>query len=1352
MDLNEDRRKILEIMDKLKGMEQVIVSDENFLELKKQAEELAEFDDEESKKELEELGNKWEEYFMTTYVNPIFSQYTVDEMKNMILSLSEEMFDDEERYYNFLNNDYFISTYEQLLEGIIKHDQNFFNELLKNQEFFNFIKPQPKFVSEFITKCSDEEAVYKFIIEYAKEFNSAEELKDPNLAKDNVGLSVVLGKVITSKNFSQDLIKKLLADKDLMAYVDQHTFLTIIEKIDLTYEEKKTLFLKENVFDGLSEHYVMTLTGEIATTYEEAYDLLTTPKIFNQIRPGNGWEVTTIRPFFNKTTLKKDDLLKIIRDPKFAPNIDASCFYELLGNPNLDFQSKIDILFEPDIFKQIDVDTFISGLDNGCFTEQQRLDILTNPKVLEMAKNNSYISGVSNLLISYHLTTKEKLYLLTTDPYKKHVIASCVTSVLLNPEVTVQQAKEIIFDDEIFYRLIEEYHEVYNPDGSKLYYPPRYDKKAVLEKLYEKNPAVVKTLNFDLFKDDMLDFGMEFIETASKHPELASKASCLFFYGNNQSAVNFKNMLKVVENSIYADKLTMSTFVARLMDACTAGSPYSPPTDNKLFTKINREISAREEEMTEERWQILTQIAIRDTSIYYNDIFVTFLGVMKDPIDPKFNIHPEVATIEDLDTYEAKRQKLCDEIFEQALNAKDLSSAKNAYLNKYFNINIQEAREIVRLYSHSISQFENVPEYKLQVSYIKQIKRVMGICDLEVIRESYHTPDLKPISIDETIYIDQGIVQMFGKNISDSVYKVTDVSLDEEKRPIKNPIMHEFVLEENGVKVKKMIPVYDPGLEFKMLIHSTAAYGKMTLINDNYFDSWNKSDRKSNHGICCSLIANDNMGMAAVNDVLFGFDSWDDKAMPKVAPYDIYSSNDRYEIIEGRPLLFMTAQDIIDNTRHTHNEQVLERTELRPDKMDSEFPNIQPSYVIVYSDMPDEIKANAVKCSQEMQIPIVYLDKERIIVNEQRKIDDLIETYHQTTSVSDKLDMVQKIILIHENNRSGIRMTNPSWREKYFPTGKVDKLLEETVLIIQEEYRQTGDLSEYFRQSSKLMEILDAENKKFQVTMESTDRKNYIDLPVQKYKQSLIDLIDKNILLKTIPRLDNILQIDSINNPNDMVYQTITNIDFEDIVSKINLAQEQGIYLQDDSKTNIQEIERVAVLSKVIASGEKLDQDLTEMLVDCAIYHKCAVKKGKNSRQAAVKSAEAIDQMLSGKYSEEQLAMMKAIVEYQGVNADAGKFKRICAKYNISEDKIEIAQKLSDCLRDAIELNKTREANPNSKSNQSLYTTETAKDTIAFAEFLNRRYESLPMDLYRISVRQELQKTSQVETEIKVSK
>lgn len=1352
MDLNEDRRKILEIMEKVKGLEVLLASDETFLELQKQAEELAEFDDEESKKELEELGKKWEEYFSVTYVEPIFSIYTIDEMKNMILSLDEEMFDEEERYFNFIHNNAFISTYDQLLEEIIKKDQKFINELLNNQHFIDFIKPQTQLVSEFITKCSDEDAIYRFLIDYAKEFNSAEELKDPTNFKDNVGLSVVLGKVITAEHISQDLIKRLLADEELLAYLDQHTFLTILETVDLSYEEKKNMFLKDNIFTELSEHYIMTLTGKIATTYEETYELLTIPKIFDQIRPGGGWESPTLRPFFNNTKLNKDDLLKIIRDPKFVPNINSTCFYELLGNPNLDFNDKMAILFEPDILKQIDVDVFVSGLDNACFTEQERIAMLTNPLVVKMAKENSYISGVSNLLLSSNLGTKEKLFLLTTDPYKKHILPNSVTTFLMNPEVTIEQAKEIVFDDVIFYRLIEEYHELYNPDGSKLYYPSKYDKKAILQKLYDKNPAVVKTLNFDLFKDDMLDFGMDFIETASKHPELASKASCLFYYGDNRSAINFKHMLKVVENSIYADKLTMSTFVARLMDACTAGSPYSPSTDNKLFTKINREIFAREEEMTEERWRILTEIAIRDTSLYYNDIYNSIFGVMKDPIDPKFNIHPEVLTIKDLDTYEERRQILCDEVFDQALITKDLNSAKNAYLNKYFNINIQEAREIVRLYSHSISQFENRPEYKLQVSYIKQITKLMNIKDLEVIRDSYHTPDLKPISIDETIYIDQGIVQMFGKNISDSVYKVSDVSLDEENKPIKNPIMHEFVLEENGVKVKKMIPVYDPGLEFKMLIHSTAAYGKMTLINDNYFDSWNKSDRKSNHGICCSLIANDNMGMAAVNDVLFGFDGWADRAMPKIAPYDIYSSNDRYEIIEGRPLLFMTAQDIIDNTRHTHNEQVLERTELRPEKRNSDFPNIQPSYVIVYSDMSDEIKANAVKCSEEMQIPIVYLDKERIVVNEQRKIDTLIEDYHQTTSVSDKLDMVQRIILIHENNRSGIRMTNPTWREKYFPTDKIDKLVEETVLIIQEEFQQTGDLVEYFKQSSKLIEILELESKKFQVAMESTERKNYIDLPVQKYKQSLIDIIDKNIIQKNVPRLKDIVEIDKINNPNDLVYQTLMSIDYEEITSRIKDVQEQNLYLQNDGKTNIQEIERIAILSKTIGQGENLDKALSEMLIDCAIYHKCAVKKGKNSRKDSIKSAELMEQMLSNKYSEEQLAIMKAVIEYQGVNADVGKFKRICAKYSISDEQVEIAQKISDCLRDAIELNRTRETNPNSKSNQIIYTTETAKNTIAFAEMLNRRYESLPMDLYGIRVAQDLQKTSRVEEEIKVSK
>lgn len=86
-------------------------------------------------------------------------------------------------------------------------------------------------------------------------------------------------------------------------------------------------------------------------------------------------------------------------------------------------------------------------------------------------------------------------------------------------------------------------------------------------------------------------------------------------------------------------------------------------------------------------------------------------------------------------------------------------------------------------------------------------------------------------------------------------------------------------------------------------------------------------------------------------------------------------------------MTFMSAQDIIDNTRHTHNEHVLERYELRPERRTAECQNIQPSYVIIYSDMADEIKQKAIKCSSEMNIPIVYLDKEKIVQHEVSKIN-----------------------------------------------------------------------------------------------------------------------------------------------------------------------------------------------------------------------------------------------------------------------------------------------------------------------------------------------------------------------------
>lgn len=92
-------------------------------------------------------------------------------------------------------------------------------------------------------------------------------------------------------------------------------------------------------------------------------------------------------------------------------------------------------------------------------------------------------------------------------------------------------------------------------------------------------------------------------------------------------------------------------------------------------------------------------------SLYYNGIQPGWGMVMKDEIDITLNILPDIETMEDLNNYETRRLALCDEYFKAAIEQRNLDGAKNAYLNKYFNVNIQEAQEIVRMFSHSIQEF-----------------------------------------------------------------------------------------------------------------------------------------------------------------------------------------------------------------------------------------------------------------------------------------------------------------------------------------------------------------------------------------------------------------------------------------------------------------------------------------------------------------------------------------------------------------------------------------------------------------------------------------------------------------------
>ncbi len=1272
-------------------------------------------------KEMEDLETQYDRLEKLMY-DRVLDGISNDQMVEILTKLSPEII---EKIHSEVGT-FFLSDFESIicefLDRIDDPNCEIHNRLFASKQFTTAFESSFRCIEKLVEKTNDEEVALDFLIRYGEtlgDYKLSENILDSNI---NTIFDAVIRVLVCSDNYSLEFKNKILSDKRFEPLISSDALKKIITGSKLTKETKMQLLFRPDVFKKMSNYDFSNALGELCESYDDYYRFLTDESLKEKIN---------ISDFLKNATLKTDELIKLLTDEKIYDRVNWLVLGYLFQHVNMDFESLKDLVFEERIFSKLAGRSIVRLLENKGLTSEQRFELINDDRLFRfvVGKTEDYPHPVvKNILESKEIPLLDKVTIARDERFMPYIDNETLRSIMINPDIPLEVATDIMFDKRIFYRLIGEWHEKYNNSGyvfgDKV---PHYDKYEYVKKLYERNPYLARTLSYELLKDGILDLGFDFVEKMSKYPYEAHKLSNAFDKFSGTSSMYLVNMIKTIERSSYYQDLDLSTFISKLIRISGDSSYFrSDPKVVKKLSKIRNTALLDLSKFTEDNWKTITAIGLRDMSIYYNGIEPSPFGPLKDEIDITLNILPDVETMDDLNNYEARRRTLCDEYFKKAVQDRDLKMAKNAFVNKYFSINIEEAEEIVRLFSRSLAYFKDKPEYLMQTKYIEQLQKIISLQKLDTISEIYSNTSIEPLSFDEIIYMDQSIRQMFSKQLSDSMYKIAG-----------SPKEMEFVVEIDGVKQLKKVPVYEPGFDFKMLIHSTAAYGQMQLINNNYFDSWNKSGRKRNHGICCSMISNDNMGTPQVNDVLFGFDSWDPKAVTKSAPYDIYSYNDGYNIEEGRQLLFMTAQDIIDNTRHTHNEHVLERFELREERRTAECQNIQPSYVIIYSDMSDEIKQKAIKCSEEMHIPIVYLDKEKIVENEVRKINEKIDQLLSSTNMEEKLALLEQILLSHENNRSGLRMTNKEWLERYFPTEKITRLFDYMIGEIQTSYQDGGSIFDFYKYGSRLMSILDKENQKFLVTMESTDRKNYIDIPVEEYKRRIIQFINPDLCRKDEPRLETIMKISRIETPDLKLSQVLASVGTEFIHSQVEDMLTKQLYPGNGRNHNIGHIERVVLLSKLIGEQElrldngEIDNHALGLLVECAKYHDCGRESDLTDKQHGQKSAVIMERFLKDEgYSAEDISIMQAAVDYHEEPDNDSRFERICRKYGVPEERIEFAKKIALCLKDADALDRTRFINPSAKLNSKYLRTETARGLIPIAEELNRVYEKCDRYLF----------------------
>lgn len=1324
---------IKQLILQLKNAEETAKKSEEMLSLQERMKQLEDAEETlETTKEIDGIEKRKEEV-IEKYQLDVLKDITKEQMYSILSTVTPE-FLEEHHIPSSVIYDGFSVIMDYIISNIEPGNFSFYNQLLSDDDFTGAITDSVRALKSLVSRCNDEKIIFDFLNKFSQQFGKADHRQTAiSFGNSNIMFGVAYKAIIDSTHISFEFKKKLLTDDNVLFYVSNFVLSDIIMNSLLPKEFKKELLLKQNVFDKLSGHNFSRILGKLCDNYDDYKTFISNDTIFAKIN--FGW-------LFKESSIPFNDLKKLLFEEKVYKKLDWLSLESIFEDVPMSFEERKSLLFDEKIYSKLNDMAIADILISKRLKPEERRELLGDDRIVQFLVGNEVDPkhSISILLEAKELSLLEKVSIIRDEKFMHLVDGRKLLAILMNPQLPVDLATEILFDKRLFYKIIGEYHEQYNPDNKIINKGPyKYDKYEYVKRLYARNPYLAKTFSYELLNDNILDLGFDFIDKISKYPQSARSLANVYNYGD---ARYVENMIKVIENSSYAKIMNTDLFLTRIIEVEKDNSFYGyDPKAVSLISKIRYGTQLDAGDFTPEQWKTITEIGLRNKSAYYNGISNTIFGPLIDEIDISLNIMPDVETIEDLDNFNLRRLQLCDEIFKTALLEGDLDKAKNAYLNKYFNINIQEALEITRMYATSIKDFESNPNCAMQVKYIQQIRKVLSIEKIATINQSYNDKALKSLTFDETLYVEQSLRHMFGKQISDSVYKVNQDIVNEQGQVVSNsPKYMDFNVEIDGVKTIKKVLVYEPGFDFKMLVHSTDAYGKMELINDNYFDSWNKSGRKSNHGICCSLISNDNMGMAAVNDVLFGFDGWDEKALSKIAPYDIYSFNDGLDLQEGRPLSFMSAQDIINHTRHTHNESVLERFELRDSKRTLECQNIQPSYVIVYSDMTDEIKQKAIKCSLEMKIPIVYLDKEKIIAHEVEKIDQKIGDLNATTNLDEKIDLLGKILLSHENNRSGLKATNPTWQDQYFPTEKIASVFNQVIAELQQNLQINGDIESYYRLSSKLIDILEEENEKFKVTMETIERRNYIDIPVEEYKMTLMQFVNNSLCKNNVPKLENIVQLDQEKNPDLPLTRALSSVNIDIIHEAVLDIVSKNLYPNDGKNHNIGHIERVIFLSQLIGREEliledgNIDTHAMDLLTQAAKYHDCGRQNDRVDKNHGTKSANKMVEFLSDEgYSEEDVKIMKIAVEYHEVTDDDTKFNKLCERYNLPQAKVEMAKKIALCLKDADALDRTRFKNPNAKLDASMLRTNVAKEIIPTAEHLNRRYERFDKEQFLIS-------------------
>lgn len=333
----------------------------------------------------------------------------------------------------------------------------------------------------------------------------------------------------------------------------------------------------------------------------------------------------------------------------------------------------------------------------------------------------------------------------------------------------------------------------------------------------------------------------------------------------------------------------------------------------------------------------------------------------------------------------------------------ELDRMKLALLQKYYNMDLEEASNIVKKFSADIDSITVDDEYKANIiEQIRAIKNIFESNDINILSQIGDLNILVQTDLSSSTYLVEETKEIFEQLYKENLY------MPKEDDKIGSTTY-------NG----KNIEIFDANTDFAIIIKRVGA------TNENSQEIWNRMTKDGEYGrkdlryyTCTSYMTDENLlNQDNEIEVIFGFaQGTNNYSFDAIYPHDahtpFYGGDDIYNDLNGS---YMIPSTLEMNTDNRYNEVVINTLGIGEN---GQMTKMQPDYIVYVkgqSDLDleglenDPVWEKSKKAASEFGIPIVVIDREKVKQSEKAKIANMSEELKGNPNSNEVLRFVKKV-------------------------------------------------------------------------------------------------------------------------------------------------------------------------------------------------------------------------------------------------------------------------------------------------------------------------------------------------------